>query len=66
MKPMTANQYRAVLEQLELSQARAGKMLGVSGRTSAGYATGEHPIPEPVARLLRLCVRLELDPEDVT
>lgn len=39
-------------------------LLGVSIRTSHGYANGV-PIPEGYAKLLRLMVRLNLKPEDV-
>ena len=51
---MTANQYRSVLDKLGLTQAGAAEFLGVSIRTSHGYA-----------KLLRLMVRLNLKPEDV-
>lgn len=61
---MTANQYRAALKTLDLSQEAAGDWLGVGRRTSQGWALGERPVPEPVAKLLRLCVRLKLKPED--
>jgi hypothetical protein len=62
---MTANQYRAAIAAIGLSQRRAAPFLGISLRTSQGYAWGEHPIPEPTAKLLRLMVRLELTPEEV-
>ena len=62
---MTAAQYKAAIKALALSQERAGDWLGIGRRTSQGYALGEYPVPEPVAKLLRLCVRLELRPEDV-
>ena len=63
--PMTKNQYRTAIEKLELSQVRAAAFLGVSPRTSQGYALGEYPVPEAVAKLLRLMVKLGLKPEDV-
>ena len=62
---MTHTQYRAAIAKLGLSQERAGDWLGIGRRTSQGYALGEYPVPEPVAKLLRLMVRLELEPEDV-
>ncbi len=62
---MTSAQYRNALERLGLTQGSAALWLGISIRSSHGYANGE-PIPEAVAKLLRLCVRLKLDPEDVT
>ena len=61
---MTMKQYRNALDSLGLSQARAAEWLGISIRAAHGYANGA-PIPEPIAKLLRLCVRLELKPEDV-
>jgi hypothetical protein len=62
---MTPKQYKAALESLGLSQERAGDWLGIGRRTSQGYALGEYPVPEPIAKLLRLVVRLGLKPEDV-
>lgn len=62
---MTPTQYRAAIKALGLSQERAGVWLGISPRTSQGYCLGEYPVPEPVAKLLRLMIRLKLNPEDV-
>lgn len=62
---MTAPQYRTAIKTLGLSQERAGDWLGIGRRTSQGYALGEYPVPEPVAKLLRLCIKLKLNPEDV-
>jgi transcriptional regulator with XRE-family HTH domain len=61
---MTPTQYRAALQQLGLSQREAAQMLGISLNSSNGYANNR-PIPEPVAKLLRLIVRLGLKPGDV-
>lgn len=60
---MTPKQYRVAIEQLGLSQERAGLWLGVSKRTGQNYAA-KGP-PEPVAKLLRLMLRLNLKLEDV-
>lgn len=62
---VTKLQYKNTIRALGLSQERAGDWLGIGRRTSQGYAIGESPVPEPIAKLLRLCVRLELNPEDV-
>jgi hypothetical protein len=62
---MTKNQYRKALKAIGLSQARAATFLGISLRTSQGYALGEYPIPEAIAKLLRLMVRLGLRPDEV-
>ena len=61
---MTAIQYRAIIAKLGLSQERAGLWLGVSERTGQNYAA-KGP-PEPVAKLLRLVVKLKLKPDDVS
>jgi hypothetical protein len=62
---MTPTQYKAAIAALDLSQERAGDWLGIGRRTSQGYALGEYPVPEPVAKLLRLMVKLGLSPDDV-
>jgi hypothetical protein len=62
---MTPTQYKAAIRALGLSQHLAGDWLGIGRRTSQGYALGEYPVPEPVAKLLRLCVKMKLKPEDV-
>jgi hypothetical protein len=62
---MTPNQYRTAISDLGLSQVRAAGFLGVAPRTSQGYALGEYPVPEAIAKLLRLMTRLDLKPEDV-
>lgn len=62
---MTPAEYKAAIKELGLSQERAGVWLGIGKRTSQGYALGEYPVPEPVAKLLRLCIRMGLEPDDV-
>lgn len=62
MKPQ---EYRKALAALGLSQHRAADWLQIGRRTSQGYALGEYDVPQPIAMLLRLCVKLKLKPEDV-
>jgi hypothetical protein len=62
---MTPTQYKAAIKSLGLSQERAGDWLGIGRRTSQSYALGEYSVPEPIAKLLRLCARLKLSPDDV-
>lgn len=62
---MTNEQYRKALAKLDLTQGQAAKFLGISIRTSNGYAN-DRVIPEYIAKLLRLMIRLKLKPEDVT
>lgn len=61
---MTSKQYRETIKSLGLNQEQAAGFLGVSPRTSQSYALGETRIPEPVAKLLRLTIKLKLQPED--
>lgn len=62
---MTANEYRATIARLKLSQRKAAGVLGVGERSSRRWALGEAPVPEPVAKLLRLMIKHKLKPEDV-
>lgn len=62
---MTPKQYAEAIERLRLSQRGAGKFLGVDERTSRKWIAGDARIPESVALLLRLMVRLKLKPDDV-
>jgi hypothetical protein len=62
---MTPKQYIDAIDRLGLSQRSAGRFLGVDERQSRRWVAGDSAIPESVAKLLRLMVRLKLDPEDV-
>lgn len=62
---MTPLEYKAAIRNLGLSQHAAGDWLGIGRRTSQGYALGDSPVPEPVAKLLRLCIVLKINPEEV-
>jgi DNA-binding XRE family transcriptional regulator len=61
---MNHNQYRTALERLGLTQDSAAEFLGVSLRTSHGYANGS-PIPKPTAMLLRLMTQRSIKPEEI-
>jgi transcriptional regulator with XRE-family HTH domain len=50
---MNAAEYRAWKTALGWTYARIALELGIGERTAQGYAEGR-PIPEPVARLIRL------------
>ena len=65
MKPMGKHEYRKAIKALDLSQKRAADFLGIGGRTSAGYALGEEPVPKVIAMFLRLMIRLKLRPADI-
>jgi len=62
---MTPKQYADAIERLGLSQRAAGAFLGVDERQSRRWVAGDSAIPESVAKLLRLMIRLGVKPEDV-
>jgi transcriptional regulator with XRE-family HTH domain len=63
---MDANQYRRALKKLGLTQQAAADFLGISLRTSQAYALGEKEVvPESIAKLFRLMIKLRLRPEDM-
>lgn len=49
---MTPKKYRAILDANHTSQVRMAEILGISSRSSQGYALGETAIPTPTAILL--------------
>ncbi len=61
---MTPKQYADAIERLGLSQRGAGKFLGVDERTSRKWIAGDARIPEAVAKLLRLMIRLKVTPDE--
>ena len=62
---MYAVEYRAALKRLALSQRAAGPWLGVSSRQAERFASGERAIPESIAKLIRLVLRLGLTVDEV-
>ena len=51
---MSKEEFRALIEQLDLNQRTAADVLGVTLKTSQNYANGITPIPLATAKLLRL------------
>jgi len=62
---MTANQYRAALARLDLTQTGAAQLVGADPRTSRRWIAGETSIPESVAIILRLMLRGKISADDV-
>lgn len=62
---MTPNQYATAIDRLGLTQRAAGAFLGVGERQSRRWIAGDARIPESVAKLLRLMIKLGLKPDDV-
>ena len=59
---MSPAQYRWYIKALGMSQAGAGRYLGVSERTSRRFARGEAEVPVSMVLLLRALYHLDLDP----
>ena len=53
---MTADEYRAAIETLGLSQIAAAKLLGVDARTSRRWACGERDVPPPAVQFLQYLI----------
>jgi hypothetical protein len=62
---MTTEEYRAALYKLGLSIVGSAEHLGVSHRQSQRYANGTSPVADPVAKLLRLAIRIGLTADDL-
>ena len=61
---MTAEQFAAAVHRLGISVYASAPVLSVSLRQAQRFASGEQAVPVPVAKLLRLMVRLKVKPED--
>jgi hypothetical protein len=62
---MTAEQYRAALERLQMTQVAAGELFRVGARTSRRWALDEARVPFAVAALLHLMLKKRLKPRDL-
>ena len=62
---MTANQFRAALKRLGLSQRGFAKLTGYGERTTRRWALGEAEIPICIGILLRLMLAGKVTIEDV-
>jgi hypothetical protein len=62
---VTKKQYRKAIEAVGLSQVKASVFFGVDRKTSPRWARGESPIPESVAKLLRVMIHYKITPADV-
>lgn len=62
---MTANQFRAALDRLKLSQLGAARLLDANGRTVRRWATEERSVPVQVGIILRLLLRGKITPADI-
>ena len=62
---MTATQFRATLDRLDLTQVGAARLLGSDERTVRRWASGDRTIPQAVVIMLRLLVAKKITIEDI-
>jgi hypothetical protein len=62
---MTHRQLRAALDQLELSQLKAAKLLRVDARTMRRWISGDTLVPEPVAIIFELLLASKINIADL-
>jgi len=62
---VTANQFRAALDRLGLSQLGAAKLFGSNDRTVRRWAIGERSVPIGIAVLLRLLAAGKITIQDI-
>jgi hypothetical protein len=60
---MTPEEYKRIIAYFGFTQMEAGVWLGLSAKTGQNYAT--RGPPAPVAKLLRMMVRLNIKPEEL-
>lgn len=59
---MSPDDLARVLEQLELSQTAAARLLGVDERTMRRWIVGHYPVSPTAARFLRFLARAKISP----
>jgi transcriptional regulator with XRE-family HTH domain len=62
---MTANQFRAALDRLKLSQLEAARLFNSNDRTVRRWAIGERGVPPTVAIMLRLMLAGKISADDI-
>ena len=62
---MTATQFRAALDRLNLSQLGAARLFGTGERTPRRWALGERSVPPAIAILLRLLIARKISAADI-
>lgn len=63
---MTGDQYRDALEQLDLRRTEAADFLDVNATTSLRWIKDTYAIPKPIVMLLRIMIKYNLKPHNVT
>jgi len=62
---VTANQIRAALDHLGLTQVAVAQLFGVEARSVRRWVSGDSPVPDAVAVVLRLVVAGKITLDDV-
>jgi DNA-binding transcriptional regulator YiaG len=64
-KTMNPAEFKRACARLRLSVSASRHALGLSLRQVQRYSSGEQEIPAPVAKLLRLALKLKLSADDL-
>ena len=62
---MNPSDFRATLKSLGLSQVGASRLFGVTDRIVRMWGVGDRPVPDLVAKVLRLVVAGKISLDDV-
>jgi hypothetical protein len=62
---MKKTEYRKAIAAVGLSQVKASKFFGVDRGTSPRWARGDTPVPDAVAKLLRVMIHHHISPEEI-
>lgn len=63
--PMSNLEFRNALETLGLSVLAAGEAFAISPRQAQRYASAEHPVPDILAKLVRVVLHQQLTGDDL-
>jgi hypothetical protein len=64
-KPMTAREFNNALSTFDMSIVGSAEPLGTSRRQVQRFAAGERRIPRPIAKLIRLALKHNINLKEV-
>jgi plasmid maintenance system antidote protein VapI len=62
---MNVNQFNAALKKLDLDNTELANILQINDRTIRRFASGQWPVPVPIAMLLNLMIKTNSTKEDL-
>jgi hypothetical protein len=64
-KPMRGPEFNSAIEKLGMSRVGVARFIGIDERTPRRWIKGTHPVPVPVAILLRMMIRFNIPLDNV-